>query len=182
PQCPRNQPSRLNLSRPKDPLHHPSLPRRVDAPFRRIRLGKSFYTPGDAGGMLSRFPWNPATASNHSRTGTMGRRHVFRVRSFDLWNCVLLHASYIGRLLYIQSTPCYPMRRDATDRFCARFLASAAERSQHVIYVRADGNQPAASGDLPNASPNIVERQQLILHTKHRYKQRHFKRTLAMLV
>jgi hypothetical protein len=51
-----------------------------------------------------------------------------------------------------------------------------------MSYVRADGNQPAAPGDLPNASWGVLERQQLILHTKHRYKHRHFKRTLDMLV
>jgi hypothetical protein len=46
---------------------------------------------------------------------------------------------------------------DSVHAFSSTLLNEAS-----VSYVRANGNQPAAPGDLPNASPGIVERQQLI--------------------
>jgi hypothetical protein len=51
-----------------------------------------------------------------------------------------------------------------------------------MSYVRADGNQPAAPGDLPNASPNIVERAAANPTYKTSIQAAAFQRTLAMLV
>jgi len=89
----------------------------------------------------------------------MGRRQVLRT-VLDLWNCALLHASCIGRLLYpkyTMTTQCDVMPQIDSVHAFSRALLNQASMS----YDRADGNQPAASGDLPNASPNILQRQQL---------------------
>jgi hypothetical protein len=82
---------------------------------------------------------------------------------------VLLHVVHRSLAIY----PKYTMLPNATwvsqiHSDSVHAFSRALLNQASMSYDRADGNQPGASGDLPNASPNILQRQQLILDAKRR--------------